>query len=166
MKHAETLTDIAPDQEAELTYLPEWQDTPFVIRDLAENLAPMAEQLMRQDEGLQARAESRTHKLASRMVKAVQRPENGSDEALQPMVQYTPLTTKQKVRDWLSDAQWRKADKDLGIDGTELSIVHQRQVNRRASRILVATIAAGVEQPPVWGKYKKALKMAEKTIAS
>lgn len=113
-------------------------------------------------DALDERKAARRHKVAAVALKPATRPENGSQA---PMVQYQPMTIKTKIRDWLSDREWAKVDKELGLSGTDLSIVRERQEQRLANRILVARIAAGVDKPPVWGKHKVALKLAERALS-
>lgn len=90
------LPELAPDQEAELIFIPDFQDTPFTIRDVAANLAPLAEELIKQDERRQVAPK------AVETPKAVPKPELA-------YVDFSALPSRQiarmKVSAWLYDRQ-------------------------------------------------------------
>jgi hypothetical protein len=82
-----------------------------------------------------------------------------TEAALQPLPTYHEPSVKQKVREWRSDLPWMVFDRRY-----KTTIAHERKKRRVAGRILVARIAAGVDKPPVWGKHKVALALAEKAL--
>lgn len=142
MKTIEMKTDAPAEFD---TYLP-FQAEPFTVSGDLEVV-----------EALHKAVANKTYKVPVEDKKPVLEPAHASEPMLPT---YTPATMRTKIKDWLSDAEWRRVDKELGTN-----IVEERKAQRLAQRVLVARVAAGVENPPVWGKYKTALKLAERALA-
>ncbi len=127
---------------AELSYIPEFQDTPFVIRDSEEALRPLAAQIIKQDMAVQAAQRAR---VARKAVQATVKPVHAVRQAIQPLAE--GIKTELRVTAF-----------DL-FNGTNLKaeLHHQRKV-RRVTRFASEIGILSIEP---CAKHRKALQKVE-----
>lgn len=128
--------------QAELTFIPDFQDTPFTIRDSEESLRPLAVAIIRRDMATERR---HTAHVARSAVKAVISPAKAITPAIRPLAE--GIGTEIKVTAF-----------DL-MNGTNLRAELHRQ--RRVRRITSFASGLGILDIEPCAKHRKAMERAE-----